>query len=216
MTPSVRARLAGWIVVGVAVAFPASLRDGAQGAPRVEPDPAVAALVSRVQALLGTRMPQVGADHRASLARTIVAEAGTARIDPVLVLAVIQVESSFQPAAVSPRGAMGLMQLREPTMRREVERAGLVLENPHDPILNVQAGVRYLRRLLDAFGREELALIAYNAGPNRLLGFIREGEIPDRFHAYPRRVRAEQRRLVRAFGQDERVAMAAPALASPR
>jgi len=64
----------------------------------------------------------------------------------------------------------------------------------------VQAGVRYLRRLLDAFGHEEVALMAYNAGPNRILGYLREGEIPPRFHVYPRRVKAELRRLRRGSG----------------
>ena len=57
--------------------------------------------------------------------------------------------------------------------------------------------MRYLRRLLDAFGREEVALMAYNAGPNRILGYLREGEIPERFHAYPRRVQAVHRKLRR-------------------
>ncbi len=71
---------------------------------------------------------------------------------------------------------------------------------------NVQAGVHYLRRLLDAFGREEVALMAYNAGPNRILGYLREGGIPERFHVYPRRVRAELHRLRRD--------LALPALAS--
>jgi soluble lytic murein transglycosylase-like protein len=92
------------------------------------------------------------------------------------------------------------MQLREPTMRRELARSGLALEDPHDPVANVQAGVRYLRRLLDAFGREEVALMAYNAGPNRILGYLRDGEVPERFLVYPRRVKAELRRLRRSIG----------------
>ncbi len=105
--------------------------------------------------------------------------------------------SSFDRDALSERGAMGLMQLRAPTLRRELERAGLEPDFPNDPVANVQAGIRYLRRLLDAFGRDDVALMAYNAGPNRILGYIREGEIPTRFHVYPRRVKAELRRLRR-------------------
>jgi soluble lytic murein transglycosylase-like protein len=93
------------------------------------------------------------------------------------------------------------MQLREPTLRREVERAGLDWESAHDPAVNVQAGIRYLRRLLDAFGAEEIALMAYNAGPNRILSYVRGGEIPDRFRVYPRKVNAEVRRLRRSLGQ---------------
>jgi soluble lytic murein transglycosylase-like protein len=65
--------------------------------------------------------------------------------------------------------------------------------------MNVRAGVRYLHRLVKAFGHEDLALMAYNAGPNRILGYLRAGEIPERFRVYPRRVRAELHRLRRGF-----------------
>ena len=175
-------------------------------APAGEPGPA--GLVERLDAAFLARLLPVDHGERRLLARTIVAEAEAARIDPLLVLALIEVESGWDPAALSGRGARGLMQLREPTMRRELERAGLDLEDPHDPVANVQVGVRYLRRLLDAFGREELALMAYNAGPNRVLGFIREGEIPERFHVYPRRVKAELRRLRRAMDDEARPVLA--------
>ncbi len=169
------------------------------GAPRCEPGPA--GLVDRVDGELWTRIPQIDAFERRLLARTLVIEAQGAQIDPLLVLAVIEVESAFDREALSERGAMGLMQLRAPTLQRELQRAGLAPDYPNDPVANVQAGVRYLRRLLDAFGREELALMAYNAGPNRILSYLREGEIPARFHAYPRRVKAELRRLRAAAGE---------------
>ncbi len=161
-------------------------------------EPGAPGLVERVDRELFLRMPALEAFERRLLARTIVTEAGTARIDPLLVLAVIEVESSFDSDALSDRGAMGLMQLRPPTLQRELERAGLPPGHPNDPIANVQAGVRYLRRLLDAFGRDDVALMAYNAGPNRILGYLREGEIPSRFGVYPRRVKAELRRLRRS------------------
>lgn len=188
-------------------AFPARVSEGPRPAPlaaescrdpRCEPAPR--GLAARVDAQLERRMPRLDPIERRLLAHTIVAEAEAARIDPLLVLALIEVESAYDPSALSGRGALGLMQLREPTMRRELERNGLVLADPFDPVSNVQAGVRYLRRLLDAFGREEVALMAYNAGPNRILGYLRDGEIPPRFHAYPRRVRSELRRLRRGLG----------------
>jgi soluble lytic murein transglycosylase-like protein len=116
-------------------------------------------------------------------------------VDPLLVLALIQVESSYRPHVVSEAGAVGLMQLREPTLRRELERAGLPSADPRDPEVSVRAGVRYLRRLIDAFGPLDTALMAYNAGPNRILGHLRGGGIPERFHEYPRRVHAELARL---------------------
>ncbi len=161
-------------------------------------EPGPAGLVDRVDRELFVRMPPLDPFERRLLARTIVAEADAASIDPLLVLAVIEVESSFDPEALSERGAMGLMQLRAPTLRRELERAGLAPDYPNDPVANVQAGVRYLRRLLDAFGHQDVALMAYNAGPNRILAYLREGAIPDRFHGYPRRVSAELRRLRRS------------------
>jgi soluble lytic murein transglycosylase-like protein len=82
-------------------------------------------------------------------------------------------------------------------MRREMERSGLApAADPRDPVANVQAGVRYLRRLLDAFdGELDIALMAYNAGPNRIRGHLRQGRIPERFHVYPRKVRGELERL---------------------
>ena len=77
-----------------------------------------------------------------------------------LVRAVVQVESAFNPRAVSPKGAMGLMQLMPATAREY----GVL--NAFNPVENIRAGVAYLRRLLDRFSNDEqLALAAYNAGP---------------------------------------------------
>ena len=196
---------AGAIALGAAVFVPAQVADGwlvaggPDGTPAEEPGPP--GLVDRVDERLGERMPSVELPERREIARALVLEAELARIDPLLVLGIIEVESAFDPDARSHRGAQGLMQLREPTLRREVERSGIDCPDLTDPAVNVRAGIRYLRRLLDAFGREEHALMAYNAGPNRILGYLREGdgEIPERFRVYPRRVKAEVRRLRRGW-----------------
>jgi hypothetical protein len=81
------------------------------------------------------------------------------QVDPALLHAIIQAESSYNPYARSPRGAVGLMQLMPATGRR------FGAKNLTDPIANVYAGARYLRHLLELFNyNKKLALAGYNAG----------------------------------------------------
>jgi len=92
------------------------------------------------------------------------------RIDPKLVHSIIQVESAYDPNAISRKGAMGLMQLVPGTAKR------FGVANPFDPRQNIEGGVSYLKYLLDMFdGDVTLALAAYNAGENSVL---RYGGIP--------------------------------------
>lgn len=89
-------------------------------------------------------------------------------VDPRLVVAVIACESSFRPDAVGKKGEIGLGQLKPETA------AGLGVD-PYDPVQNIDGCVRYLKSQLDKFGSLELALAAYNAGPNAV---SRAGGIP--------------------------------------
>ena len=86
-------------------------------------------------------------------------------VDKDLILAVMEQESGFNARAVSARGAQGLMQIMPDTQQL------LGLSDPFNPAGNVDAGVRYLRMMLDRFVDLRLALAAYNAGPDAVLQY---------------------------------------------
>lgn len=86
-------------------------------------------------------------------------------VDEALVRAVIHAESGFNPQARSPKSAMGLMQLIPSTAQR------FGVDDPYDPVKNVYGGTRYLRELLDMFGRLDHAVAAYNAGEGRVMKY---------------------------------------------
>ena len=94
----------------------------------------------------------------------IIAEAARMyQLDPRMIKAVMQAESAFNAMAVSPVGALGLMQLM-PAVAEE-----LGANDPMDPRQNIMAGARYLRQLLDSHGGNvRLALASYNAGPGNV------------------------------------------------
>ncbi len=92
------------------------------------------------------------------------------KLPPRLIKSIIKVESNFDPLAVSPKGAQGLMQIMPGTAEE------LNLENPFQPIKNIDSGSKYFKGLLDKFNGDIVkALAAYNAGENS----FKDGEIPN-------------------------------------
>ncbi|MGC8794520.1 MAG: lytic transglycosylase domain-containing protein [Bryobacteraceae bacterium] len=126
-------------------------------------------------------------------------------LDPVLVQAVIEVESGYDPAAISPKGAVGLMQLMPQTARR------MGVRDSFNPWENIEGGVRYLKYLLALFnGDKRRALAAYNAGEGAV---FRYGDIPPypETLAYVYRVGKKLGEQRRAAGQQQAKGAAAPA-----
>jgi len=125
------------------------------------------------------RLREVLEDNRVRLARASVEEMAT-RVDqvsrrygvsPDMIFAVIQTESAFDPMAVSDRGAVGLMQLLPSTAREVAQELNIQWTDGRilwGPLTNIEMGTFYLRSLISRFNNVEVALAAYNQGPNRI------------------------------------------------
>ncbi len=148
------------------------------------------------------------------LSVAIVREAQHNGVDPLLVVAVIRCESGFDNYAVSPVGAMGLMQVMPDTGAYLAELRGEELgktANLFDPELNVELGTAYLADLIKQFKTLERALVAYNAGPGAAEKILAKRETRRKFVAgYPKKVVAEFRKLKAAFQLQQARAQAEP------
>jgi soluble lytic murein transglycosylase-like protein len=114
-------------------------------------------------------------------------------VEESLIRAIIHAESAYQPDAVSPKGAQGLMQLMPATA------ADMAVGDPFDPADNISGGTLYLAQLLEEFkGDVELAAAAYNAGPSAV---YKHGGVPpyDETQEYVRRIKILHRRYDQAL-----------------
>ncbi|HEY2432539.1 MAG TPA: lytic transglycosylase domain-containing protein [Vicinamibacterales bacterium] len=124
--------------------------------PHPDPAPPALAPIAPAAAAALTKTTQL---HDTAYANLIESVSATYGVDPILVQALIQVESNYNPRSRSAKGAMGLMQLM-PSVAREYN-----VRNAYDPASNVDAGVHKLKSLIESMrGDLSLALAAYNAG----------------------------------------------------
>jgi soluble lytic murein transglycosylase-like protein len=119
-------------------------------------------------------------------------------VSPLLVDSVIQVESNYNPLAVSPKGAQGLMQLMPATAQR------FGVTDSFDPKQNIEAGVRYLKFLQDSFQDDRLAIAAYNAGEKAVAKYRDVPPYPETID-YVAKVGKKFGQAKRAAGQDGQV-----------
>ncbi len=163
--------------------------------PSAAPGGAFAHALARAQATGPDRpLPPSSGEGRVPYQAAIEAAARRQGIDPLLVQAVIEIESGFDPQATSPAGAQGLMQLMPATAR------ALGVADPYDPIQSIEGGTRYLADQLRRFGDLALALAAYNAGPGAVAaagGIPENGETP----RYVERALARYAELVAGRGR---------------
>jgi soluble lytic murein transglycosylase-like protein len=155
----------GGSVLEVLSSPPAAAPD-APRQPRPEPAAATPPSASPAQSRLIHYLTQ---SPRYKAVQHLLKEAAqTHRLEPELLQALIAAESGFDAQAVSPKGAVGLMQLMAPTAARygvKSDRRSSIAQKLTDPAINLRAGTRYLRDLIAMFpGRLDLALAAYNAG----------------------------------------------------
>jgi soluble lytic murein transglycosylase len=109
----------------------------------------------------------------------ILVSAQNYQVDPFLVAAIIRVESNFNKDGLSPKGALGVMQIMPDTAQWIVEASGYsqeTLQLLHRPDVNIEIGTRYVQMLFQQFeGNQAAVLAAYNAGPGNVRKWLQSG-----------------------------------------
>jgi soluble lytic murein transglycosylase len=131
----------------------------------------------KIYSIVKTNRPGISDKEAWKLATLILDESATRDVDPMLVLAVIKIESGFRNHALSPMGARGIMQIMPETGKYLTEELSRIdgfrirefsPDHLHDPALNIKLGVFYLDGLKKQFRNLSLALLAYNFGPGEI------------------------------------------------
>jgi len=168
--------------------------------------------ILRIYSLIKLNRADVEESPAWDMAKIIARESRKNSLDPILVVAVINIESQFRPDAVSKKGARGLMQIR-PEAAAELAQvpypeAHLIASstNPdllHDTTTNIKIGVSYLGHLRKRFRDLKLALMAYNCGPTKIQKTLDENEELDQAYALKVLSTYDSYRIKKASGRKE-------------
>ena len=187
--------------VALAIGLAGFVATSSHSRPEVAAEPALAEPdLMEIDRVLARRAPELGLALRLRVAEAILDESKKARFDPLLVLGLIETESAFSGDAISIAGARGMMQLMPVTLEYVIglESMRLTPEEIYpDPAMQVRLAVRYLARLDRRFRNLDLALMAYNAGPERLKQALEEGDAEASYGNYVRTVKLHQARFRR-------------------
>ena len=131
--------------------------------------------------IIRTHNPSLNNQQAKEIARTIYEVSAKYGYDPYFILSIIKVESSFNPAAVSPVGAIGLMQIMPQVGEYLADIKGINLKNYRDLFdikTNIELGVFYFKFLHQKYRNIKMALLAYNMGPGNLNYFLKNKRWP--------------------------------------
>lgn len=143
--------------------------------------PARPRLTERLAELLVQHAPDLNPVDRARVASAIESAQLAHQLDPLLILAIIQQESGFDPRARGNGGSTGLMQVRPFVARDIAKRHGIPWTGPRtllDPAANVAIGACYLGEMFEMYPDPALAIAAYNLGPYRVQRLVARGHHP--------------------------------------
>ena len=144
-----------------------------------------------IYGVIKTSRPEISDAEAWKVSDAIWEESAKHNLDPILIAALIEVESGFHSLAVSPMGARGIMQImpdvgrsiaREIGLSEEAGSDAFTPEHLDDPVLNIKLGIYYLYGLKKSFRSVNLALVAYNVGPTEMRNRLdNELEVPHEF-----------------------------------
>ena len=145
----------------------------------------------RIYDVVKLNRPEISDAEAWKVSDAILEESAKHNLDPILIAALIEVESGFQSAAISPMGARGIMQImpevgraiaREVGLREDSGYDAFRPEHLDDPVLNIKLGIYYLYGLKKIFRSLNHALVAYNVGPTAMRNHLEnETEVPIEF-----------------------------------